>query len=65
MRNTDGSKQILADADVDTHYDGPLVLLTNRHSASSSEILAGAIQDYERGLIIGDSHTFGKGTVQK
>ena len=65
VRNTDGSKQILADADVDTHYDGPLVLLTNRHSASSSEILAGAIQDYERGLIIGDSHTFGKGTVQK
>ena len=45
-------------------YDGLLILLIDRQSASASEILAGAIKDYGRGILVGDSHTFGKGTVQ-
>jgi carboxyl-terminal processing protease len=45
-------------------WDGPLVVLTSKLSASASEILAGAIQDYRRGLVVGDSATHGKGTVQ-
>ena len=64
VENTGGDKQVLADTDSATYYDGPLMVLINRHSASSSEIFAGAIQDYGRGIIVGDSHTFGKGTVQ-
>jgi carboxyl-terminal processing protease len=54
----------LDDDEEGTAWDGPFVLLIDRQSASASEIFAGVIKDYGRGLIIGDASTFGKGTVQ-
>ncbi len=52
------------DVDAGVAYDGPLVVICNRLSASASEIFAGAIKDYKRGIVVGDSTTHGKGTVQ-
>lgn len=63
IRNANNDVQVLNDEDPTVAYDGPLVVLVNRMSASASEIFAGAIQDYGRGLVVG-SQTFGKGTVQ-
>lgn len=64
VKDAEGEITLLGNPDSDTSYDGPLAVLVNRLSASASEIFAGAIQDYQRGLIVG-SQTFGKGTVQE
>lgn len=64
VKQLDGSTKSHDDLENGVAYGGPLVVLTNRLSASASEIFAGAIKDYERGLIIGDTTTHGKGTVQ-
>ncbi|MDB6026100.1 MAG: carboxyl-terminal processing protease [Verrucomicrobiales bacterium] len=63
-KDPDGSVIVESDTDTNILYAGPLVVLTSRFSASASEILAGALQDYGRALIVGDSSTHGKGTVQ-
>lgn len=64
VKDADGNVRPYADLDPAMVWKGPLVVLTSKFSASASEILAGAIQDYGRGLIVGDPATHGKGTVQ-
>jgi len=64
VKSIGGRKEVLRDNDPSILWDGPLVLLVNEFSASASEILAAALQDYNRAVILGSKQTYGKGTVQ-
>jgi carboxyl-terminal processing protease len=64
VKSAGKKKEVLSDTDSRIQWDGPLVIMINNFSASASEILAAAIQDYKRGVIIGSKQSYGKGTVQ-
>ncbi|WP_303312027.1 carboxy terminal-processing peptidase [Hymenobacter sp. BT730] len=65
VKGGQGAATVLNDRDPRVQYSGPLVIMVNKYSASASEILAAAIQDYKRGIIMGSASTYGKGTVQR
>jgi carboxyl-terminal processing protease len=65
VKDRDGNPSVLRDRDRSVLYDGPLAIMVNQFSASASEILAAAMQDYNRGIVVGSSSTYGKGTVQR
>lgn len=65
VKTREGRPDIQTDYDPQVQYTGPLVILVNNFSASASEIMAAALQDYGRAVIVGSDHTYGKGTVQR
>ena len=65
VKDRDGKIVVMDDKDPAVLYDGPLAVMVNETSASASEIFAAAIQDYKRGVIVGSTSTYGKGTVQR
>ena len=64
VASSGAKKEVLKDRDASIEWEGPLVILMNELSASASEILAAAMQDYKRAVILGGNQTYGKGTVQ-
>jgi carboxyl-terminal processing protease len=65
VKDRDGNPTVLRDRDRSVLYDGPLAIMVNQFSASASEIFAAAMQDYNRGIVVGSTSTYGKGTVQR
>ncbi len=65
VKDREGKIVVMDDKDANVLYDGPLAVMVNETSASASEIFAAAIQDYKRGVIVGSTSTYGKGTVQR
>tara|TARA_A100001011_G_scaffold214616_1_gene222672 strand:- start:12117 stop:14126 length:2010 start_codon:yes stop_codon:yes gene_type:complete len=64
VKSIGGRKEVLEDTDPSIIWDGPVIILVNEFSASASEILAAALQDYNRAIVMGSQQTYGKGTVQ-
>lgn len=65
VKSRDRTPDVLSDVDPGVAWNGPIIVMVNTFSASASEIIAAAIQDYERGIVVGSPSTFGKGTVQR
>ena len=65
VKKREGDPYVFRDKDPEVRYDGPLIVMVNKYSASASEILAAALQDYGRAIVVGSTSTFGKGTVQR